>query len=143
MPINLSNISGKKKPCQTPGCNYPNWHVCLVGKPDLFPKLLAEEAGEEYVEGKPKKRRGVAKDEAWRESISLAQQERWERVRQENAFRDRRMVERYAEGDISVKDLAKVFGVGTTVTRNVLKKAQNAGQVTMRQRGQTIKHVKI
>lgn len=139
MSINLSNISGKKKPCQTPGCNYPNWHVCLVGKPDLFPKLLAEEAGEEY---NPKKRRGVAKDEAWRESISLAQQERWERVRQENAFRDRRIAERYAEGDISIRDLAKHFNVGTTVVRNVLRAAQNEGRLKMRVRGQTIKYQK-
>ena len=142
MPIDLSNVSGKKKPCQTPGCNYPNWHVCLVGKPDLFPKLLAEESGEEYVEGKPKKRRGVAKDEAWRASISLAQQERWERVRQENAFRDRRIAERYAEGDISIRDLAKHFNVGTTVVRNVLRAAQNEGRLRMRVRGQTIKHQK-
>ena len=37
-----------KKPCQTEGCDHPNWHVCLVGKPDTFPELLKQ----------PKHRRG-------------------------------------------------------------------------------------
>lgn len=131
MPVDLTNMLGPKTPCQTPGCNWPNWHVCLVGKPDLFPKLLrAEEKRDRLMS---------PRTEEHKQAIAEAQIRRWERVREENRERDAQIVKRYAEGNVGIKPLAKEFGTGPGAVRRVLYAAQERGEISVRPKGQTVK----
>ena len=123
----------KKQPCQTPGCNWPNWHVCLVGKPDTFPQLLNEEEKD-----KRERRLPGPRTEAHREAIAEAQRERWARIRATYRVRDELMIQRYSEGAVSVAMLEKEFDIGKRVVLRVLKEAEEAGKITRRPPGLTL-----
>lgn len=132
-----------KKACQTPGCKHPNWHVCLVGKPDLFPKLLKEE------EKNPKKRAprepgtnrgGGSRSAEHQEALNQANIERWNRHHERNRDRDRRIVARYAEGGIGYMKIAEEFGISKDIALRVLNQAAARGEISMRKRGTTIRN---
>jgi hypothetical protein len=113
-----------KKPCQSEGCDYPNWHVCLVGKPDTFPQLLNElQKGRTY---------SYRFTDAHRDNITAAQRDRWA---QRNAVRDRKMVEYYKNNHVGHKQVAQHFGVAPSTALKALKKAEARGEVEMRKRG--------
>lgn len=101
-------------PCQTPGCDHPNYHVCLVGKPDRFPELLKQE-------GKKSERRVV--DDGTQSQHSIAAQERWARHREETVERDKQIIERYESSSISVTELARQFHMSKGTVLKILKKA--------------------
>ena len=119
----------KKQPCQTPGCNWPNFHVCLVGKPDTFPELL----GLTKPKG-PQTPRSAEHSAA----ISSAQQERWDAI---NGVRNKRMVEYYKKYMVGYKAVAKKFGVSPSTALKVLKKAEARGELEMRSRGVNVRHL--
>lgn len=116
-----------KKPCQTPGCDWPNWHICLVGKPDTFPKLLGQLKN---------KRRSFSG--AHRASISAGQSERWARLNRE---RDAKMIEYYKQGNVGYKDVAAKFKINGATALRVLKRAEARGELVMRKRGHNIRHL--
>lgn len=115
-----------KKPCQTEGCDHPNWHVCLVGKPDTFPELLKQ----------PKHRRGFTMTDEHRENISIANQHRWEL---RNRARDNRMVAYYKENNVGYKQVGAHFGVSGSTALKALKAAEARGELTMRKRGYNVR----
>lgn len=127
--------SGKvktKQACQTPGCDWPNWHICLVGKPDTFPQLLRSERV-----SRPRKSPGVRSEEH-RANISAAQTARWAKIKEANRERDAAIIDRYLEGDVGYIGLAKEFKVGKDRILRVLKEAEKEGKVTIRRRGRTL-----
>lgn len=134
MLTDISNMLGPKKPCQTPGCNYPNWHVCTLGKPDLFPALLAEEEGKT-----PRQIRRMRTPEHI-ENIREAQLERWGREKERHKKRDAAIVKMYTEQNVSIKQVAMKFRIGLNVARRVLKEAEARGEVKIRPQGKTIKY---
>lgn len=124
----------RKQPCQTPGCDHPNWHICLKGKPDTTAEILAE-----------RRKRGARKggtlpyrSDAHREAISESQKERWRKVREANRARDEKIVSRYAEGEVSIRMLTEEFDLGYRAIVAVLKEAQKRGEITLRKRGVTL-----
>lgn len=124
-----------KQACQTKGCNWPNWHVCLVGKPDTFAALIA---------ALPKKRKGPTagrtlgpRTDIHRQNIAYAQQDRWLKT---NGERDKKMVEYYKSNNVGYKDVAKKFDVSSSTAYKVLKKAEVRGEIKMRKRGLVLKY---
>lgn len=121
-----------KKPCQTPGCGSPNWHLCIkANTTDRFPELLRLPRFGTA---------GSVLSDSHREQISEAMKERWAKVRAENKPRDDKIIELYAAGGISTTDLAKEFRLGRDRILRILRDAQKEGRVTIRPKGTTIRN---
>lgn len=125
------------KPCQTPGCDHPRYHVCLVGKPDTFPMLLGKDYKKPRSANKAT-RTGTARTLEEREALSEAQKARWAKVRLSQRSRNEQIVARYSEGNCSIRDLMEEFDVSLRAVTNVLYEARDAGLITVRKRGETI-----
>jgi len=120
-----------KTPCQTEGCNWPSYHVCLVGKPDLFPSLLRAELG--------RRRKGVKlgpMPQRQRDNVSRALIERWERYDEQFAERNAEIAERYEKETLSLRALGIEYGISKTSVIKILRKAG----VAIRPRGLNIRH---
>jgi hypothetical protein len=122
-----------KKPCQTPGCNWPNYHVCLVGKPDTTPRILRERA---KIQGRTMGER----TSEHREKLAQSQRERWERIRERNRPRDEKIIARYMDGDVGVKKLQEEFGLGYRAISTILHEAAERGEIVIRPRGLNVRH---
>lgn len=70
-------------------------------------------------------------------NLTLAQRERRERERLENARRDEEIIEWYAQGGIGYKDIQKKYGIGQSTTQKILKRGEAEGRLTIRRRGHT------
>lgn len=117
----------KKQPCQTPGCNWPNFHVCLVGKPDTFPELLGM---------KPLRMRSMGeRTQEHKDAMAESMRRVWA---EKNYHRDKRIIDLYLDGGVGYKTVAKHIGVDATTALRVLKRAEEKGLITMRKRGHTI-----
>lgn len=122
-----------KTPCQTPGCPHPNYHVCLVGKVDLFPQLLAE-LYERMKKRSPMARYGP-RSEAHKQAIAESQQRRWQKIWDEHKERDDAIIERYKKGDVGMKPIAAEFDMTYAAVRAVLRRAAKQGRVTLNPKG--------
>jgi DNA-directed RNA polymerase specialized sigma24 family protein len=116
-----------KQGCQTPGCNFPNYHVCLVGKPDTFPELL----------GLKKNQRKIGLDQAHRDAIAATQRERWARIHEESSKRDETIIKLYNEEDLGMNAIAKRTGYAQSTVNKVINRAAKEGLVVVRPRGVT------
>ena len=122
-------------PCRTDGCGHPRFHVCAFGKPDLFPQLLGQLKARKKQKNRGHWINNENLDEVL-ENMSLAQRDRREREKEENRERDNKVVDRYAKGDIGMHGLSKEFGIAVNVVRDILKEAEAAGRIAIRQPGQ-------
>lgn len=120
-----------KQPCQTPGCDYPNWHICLVGKPDTTQDILATETKRRTTAGRKMPPRTTTHLDA----LSLAQQDRWSQL---NDARNQKMAEFYKNNLVGYKRVAEEFGVAPSTAFKALKDAEAAGKITMRKPGRTL-----
>lgn len=120
-----------KKPCETPGCTWPNWHICLVGKPDTTDYAALKRVGRAKMS---------ERTEAHRETISQVQRDRYARLRELQKQRDKMIVDRYAEGGIGISQLMKEFDLGHRVISRVLHEAEDRGEIKMRRPGYNIRH---
>lgn len=120
----------RKQPCQTPGCDWPNFHVCLFGKPNSIPDILAREAARVRTYG--------TRSQSHRDNISLSQLDRWARIKEANRGRDQKIVARYSEGNVSIKMLQREFQLGSRVISNVLSEAAANGEIVLRKPGVTL-----
>lgn len=148
-PRNPDGSLKTKKGCQTPGCDHPNWHVCLVGKPDTTAEVLVEQARrrKEPIPDSERQNRSEAAKKRWatdprrrkrggpitkeQESAnkSKASQIRWEKEREENRERDAKIVEIYTSPRRpSIRMIAKDFGMSDKTVRAVLQAAQERGE---------------
>lgn len=122
--------SKPKEACQTPGCDWPNWHICLVGKEDLTEEVLSKPAPKKkYISAKPRMKQGSLE---FRTHISNIRQDYWARVKERNRERDAAIVARYAEGNVSIKMLVEEFGISRNPIRDILKAAEAEGRIVMR-----------
>lgn len=130
------------KPCQTPGCNYPRYHCCIVGKPDLFAKFLNQEARREaqrrsWANGT--RRHLDPRTQEHKDAISQGLRERWARHREEQAPLYARIVERYNQGDIGMNGLSKELGTSKGTVIKAIQIGRENGTVTFsRPRGRNI-----
>lgn len=104
--------------CQTPGCDWPTWHICLVGKEDLTPEILKKEA-----KAPKKKRKSVYRDAAWKAQISMGQIERWAKVHAQTRTRDLDIVQMRKDG-FSNRVIAKKYGIGHNTVSQIIKRMQ-------------------
>ena len=106
------------------------FHVCLV--PVTTTPIQREVEYEEY--SRPLL---GTQTRSHRRAISESHRERWRAI---NHDRDNKIVERYAEGDISYTGLAEEFGVSRSTIINVMKSAKAAGVIQTRSPGTNIKN---
>lgn len=123
-----------KQPCQTPGCDWPVWHICLVGKPDTTTDILQKE-----------KRGGKRpRTDTHQQALSDSLKESWTARRaaeeKKNKKRDKKIIDRYNEGGIGYIGVAKELGLSGHAVLKVLKKAEADGKVVMRRRGANVRH---
>lgn len=121
----------RKKPCQTPGCHWPNWHVCLVGKRDTTTEVLA--AQEER-----RKKINKKADPNKLKKLADGRTARWERHREETRDRDEKIVARYKDGGIGFGKIANEFGLAYQTVRTIINRAAERGEVTIRKQGLTV-----
>jgi GTP-sensing pleiotropic transcriptional regulator CodY len=135
--MSLENIdwNAPRTPCQTEGCNWPNFHVCLVGKEDLFPELIKNLPTARST----KYTRSIQHNLA----VSESQKARWAAIHAKYEERDREIVELYAEGNISINKLAEKFNVGRFVIRRVLRQAEADGAVIIRPIGLNVRYERV
>lgn len=108
----------RKQPCPTPGCNYPNEHLCLVGKADTFGKILLQEAnGKRRWAPRPK---GFVMDDDHREKIRAALQAKFDEKNARNRQRDLIIVETYNRGGVKKAALARQFHMSVEVLNRIL-----------------------
>lgn len=123
-----------KKPCQTEGCDWPNWHVCLVGKGDVDPEVLATYSRRR---GGTKGMKFGPRSDEYRANISSAQRDRWDR---QNGARDKAIAEYYRDHNVGHVGVAEHFGVSRSTALKALKRAEARGMIKMRKRGLTVRH---
>lgn len=128
----------KPKPCQTEGCDWPRWHVCLVGKADHTNIILNRINRSEAAKRGAKNRGPFVMTDLHKESLAIAQRERWARVREENQERDLLIVELYS--DMSMNQLAERFEMSRNGVNAVLTRAQDEGRVIIRKRGYNVRY---
>ena len=128
--------------CETPGCDHPRWHVCLVGKKDHTNILLNREIRKKKNRRRRTDPMGPMSDEQ-RDSISAAQKKRWAEFRRNNEERDDALVARYKEGGVSISALAVEFNTSRNSVRTVLNTAEKEGRVVLRKQGQNVRFEKV
>lgn len=115
-----------KTGCQTPGCDYPNWHVCLVGKESKFEEAL------ENRRFRSSTGKGHGQNVG---ALVTGLSERWERHREENRERDANLVRDYEAGDVSVRAVSEKYGIAYQTARRIIV---DAG-VEIRKRGSNVR----
>lgn len=129
--MNKVDYSIKKKPAPKRdadscymgrNCRGPKYHVCLAGKPDTFPQLLGT--------ARPQKGGGQALQDG-----NIA---RWARMREQNASRDKKIVEKYNAGSSMNEIVKSMTNISKDAVLKVLHEAQEAGLVEIRAKGTRI-----
>lgn len=129
MSLNDDNIDwhAPRTPCATEGCNYPNYHVCLVGKEDKFPELLAQ------LPTRKSRGTGLGLTEAGRLAIGKSTRDRWAIINAGNDERNKRIVQGYADG-ASMRQLRELYGIGHGTLVKILHDARDRGEIEIRSR---------
>lgn len=134
------DFSEPRTPCQTEGCNWPNFHVCLVGKEDRsheFPELQ-----QAYIPGQKKRRpseagkngRALYMSDEHRAKTSASAQARWASHHARNAERNKNIVKDYSDG-LNLRQLRVKYGIGHGTLVKILHDARDRGDVVMRTKG--------
>lgn len=112
------DFSRPRTACQTPGCGWPTWHICLVGKEDLTQEILKKEA-----KAPKKKRKSVYRGTAWKAQISMGQLERWAKVHAQTRARDLNIVQMRKDG-FSNRAIGEQYGIDGKTVSNIIKRMQ-------------------
>lgn len=123
--------------CKTPGCGHPTFHVCLFGQ-DLDTPVVSNKSHPSPYKG----RKLGSPSSLAISNMETAQQDRWDRIRFQNRHRDQKIVARYAEGGVSMKNLQDEFGLSRNGIRTILRRAEKAGEIKIRPRGVTVAYDK-
>lgn len=115
-------------PCERCGWKFPGFHVCVDTSTPVDPQ----------IQMKHNKGAGMI-SAAHLERLQLGRESRWHRHREETMERDKNIVERYKEGDISLKELSRDTGLAFQTVRNIVQRAVERGEVEMRARGQNVR----
>lgn len=126
-PRNPDGTLKHKLPCQTPGCNWPNWHICL-DKSDPEHRRVHP----------PKRKKGRRMPESQRLAIAEAQRERHAKLRQLTAERDNLIIKHYTEGNMGMSAIASITGYAQSTVNKVLHRAQREGVLKIRPKGYTV-----
>lgn len=128
-----------RTPCQTEGCNWPNFHVCLVGKEDRtheFPELQAP-----YIPGQKNRTskagtngKAVFGSPEHIAKVRATQQRNWAAHNARNAERNKMIVEDYKNG-ATTRQVREKYKMGHGSVMKVLHAARDNGDLIMRTKG--------
>lgn len=127
-PINSDGTYKHKLPCQTPGCKWPNWHICL------------DKADPEHYkphEIKPKRKIGPM-SQAQKDRIAQAARERHARERLLTKERDDLIIKHYTDGGLGMSAIASLTGYAQSTVNKVLNRAAREGVLKIRPKGRTL-----
>ena len=127
-PRNVDGTLKRKQPCQTPGCKWPNWHICL------------DKNDPKYREVQTVKTTRYKMTPEHRAKLSEAQSRRQAEKRAAFKERDALIVKHYTEGGLGMNQIAPLLGIAQSTVNKVLKRAQDEGLVTIRPVGRNLFH---
>ena len=115
-----------KQPCQTPGCNWPNWHICLDTSDPEYKKVHPVKVSRGRMSAEQKAK------------IAEAQRQRHAARRALTKERDDLIIKHYVEGDLGMSKIAEVLNVAQSTVNKVLNRAQREGVLKIRPKHTTI-----
>lgn len=127
-PRNPDGTLKTKLPCQTPGCTWPNWHICLDKSDPEHRRVHAPK----------RKRRGGPMPESQRLAIAESQRERHAKLRSQTVERDNLIIKHYTEGNLGMSTIASLTGIAQSTINKVLHRAQREGVLKIRPKGYTV-----
>lgn len=125
-PRNADGTLKRRKPCQTPGCKSPNWHICLDVSDPAHKKVHAI---------RPKR---AAMPASQRAAIAEAQRERHAIQRAFTKERDDQIIKRYVEDNLGMSNIAHQMQIAQSTVNKVLQRAQREGVLRIRPKGRTL-----
>lgn len=115
-----------------PECDWPVWHICLLGKEDRFPELLRQQQ-KKVKKGVRRPNNGprAPRTELHIENLRAAQRERWALIKEKNRPRDEKIIARYEEGVglVTMKEIATEFRVSRSTVVKIIKDAKAEGHL--------------
>lgn len=124
-PRNPDGTLKHKEPCQTPGCNWPNWHICL------------DKSDPAHTAVRPL-RQNRKMPQSQREAIAESQRQRHAERRALTKERDDLIIKHYTEGGMGMSAIASITGISQSTVNKVLNRAQREGVLKIRPKGYTI-----
>lgn len=124
-PRNPDGTLKHKEPCQTEGCNWPNWHLCL-DKTDPIHHMVQE--------AKPKRRMTQSQKDA----IAESQRQRWAARRALTKERDDLIIKYYTEDRMNMSGISGVLNIAQSTVQKVLQQAQREGKLKVRPKNFTL-----
>lgn len=115
-----------KQPCQTPGCGWPNWHICLDKTDPDHTKVIFP------------KREKRSMPESQRLAISESQRQRHAERRALTKERDDLIIKHYVEGGMGMSAIASITGYAQSTVNKVLNQAQREGVLKIRPKNYTL-----
>lgn len=105
-------------PCARCGWKWRGFHICV------------DPSTPEPKQKQTIKRRHISdRSDSHREALSESNEARWRRI---NFERDAALVDRYKDGDVGFRGLAKEFNLSYKTVALAMKKAQERGEVEIR-----------
>ena len=123
-PRNPDGTLKNKLPCQTPGCNWPNWHICL-DKSDPAHRVVHA----------PKRDRRMTQSQ--KDAIAETQRQRWAERKAATKKRDEMIIKMYKEDNLGMSVIASKTGLAQSTINKVLHQAQREGVLKIAQKGIT------
>ena len=123
----------REDPCQC-GWRFEGFHICVdLSKPEpKLPKIKRQPVKKKPV--RDRRSDAIKSTPEWRNNISKAMKEYFEKERVKNKDRDDNIVRFYIEGD-TVKELSELFCMRRQTILKILHRARDEGRVTMRPSG--------
>lgn len=127
-PRNPDGTLKHQRPCQTPGCDWPNWHICLDKTDPAHTKVH---------ERRPK-RVGRKMTESQKQMISESQRQRHATLRARSQGRDDQIIKYYTEEELGMSRIAERMGIAQATVSKVLHRAQDEGVLKLRPKHYTL-----
>lgn len=121
------------EPCKC-GWKYAGFHFCPNPEP-VDPRILAKHGIGPLSRRSNDEIYSRFRTDEHRQAMRESANERWERHREKTAGRDGQIVEMYKEGEKSIKQIGREFGIAYQTARNVLLRAEMRGEVQIRPNG--------
>lgn len=124
-PRNDDGTLKHKEPCQTEGCDWPNWHICLD---------QTDPEHRRVHEARPKRRMSQSQ----RDAIAESQRQRHAERRALTKERDDLIIKHYTDGGLGMSAIASITGIAQSTVNKVLNRAQREGVLKIRPKNFTL-----
>lgn len=125
-PLNEDGTLKRKQPCQTPGCDWPNWHICL------------DKTDPQHFAQAPMKAPKRTMSQAQKDAIAESQRKRHAERRALTQERDDLIIKHYTEGGMGMSQISSITGYAYSTINKVLTRAQREGVLKVRPKHNTL-----